>query len=74
MQGPVGSTGGQGDRGLKGSVGAKGDRGKRGECGLKGEKCIQGVLAYHLPIQLATQYGEKCALSRSMYQRIGRVS
>ena len=72
MQGPVGSTGGQGERGLKGdkciqgSVGAKDDLGERGERGVKGEKGIQGdnsdvlsVLAGHLPIQLVTQYGEK---------------
>ena len=44
-------------------VGDKGDRGERGEHGVKGEKGIQGdncVLANHLPIQLATRYGEKC--------------
>ena len=32
------------------------------------------VLAEHLPIQLAIRYGETCALSSTMYQRIGRVS
>ena len=44
----------------------KGDHGERGERGVKGEKGIQGdnsndlnVLADHLPIQLATRYGEK---------------
>ena len=75
IQGPLGvqgSTGGHGERGLKvdkgiqGSVGAKGDRGERSERSVKGEKGIQGnnsnvlnVLADHLPIQLATRYGEK---------------
>ena len=45
---------------------------------MKGEKGIQGdnsdvlsVLADHLPIQLVTRYGEKCAVSSTMYnQRI----
>ena len=72
MQGPVGTTGVQGERGpeghygTKGLVGEKGDRGERGECGMKGERGIQGdtsnvlsVLADHLPIQLATRFGEK---------------
>ena len=31
------------------------------------------MLADHLPIQLAAQYGEKCALSITMYQRTSRV-
>ena len=87
MQGPIGTTIGQGERGLKrdkgfqGSVGANGDRGERGERGVTGEKNTQGdnsdalsVLADHLPIQLATLYGEKCALSSTMYQRLGRIS
>ena len=66
---------------MQGVRGAKGDRGVRGERDAKGEKGIQGdnsnvlsVLAEHLPIQLATRYAEKCALSSTMYQRIGRVS
>ena len=70
MQGPIGSTGVQGERCLKGdiqrSVGAKGDRGEPGERSVKGEKGIRGdnsdvlsVFADHLPIQLATRYGEK---------------
>ena len=71
MQRPIGSTGGigerdsKGDKGIQGSAGAKDDRGERGELGVKGEKGIQGdnsdvlsVLAEHIPIQLATRYGE----------------
>ena len=59
----------KGDECIKGCVevqGAKGDRGERSECGVKGDTRIQGdnsnvlyVLAEHLPILLATQYGEK---------------
>ena len=80
MQGHIGSTGRRGERGLKGdkgiqgSAGAKGDRVERGgERGVKREKGIHGdnsdvlsVLADHLPIQLATRYGEKCALSSTV--------
>ena len=62
MQGPIGSSDGQG------SGGAKDDRGEQGERGHS------SVLADPLPIQLANLYGEKCALSSTMYQRIGRVS
>ena len=71
MQGPVGTTGVQGERvpeghyGNQGLVGEKGDRGERGERGGKGEKGIQGdtsdvqsVLADHLLIQLAIRYPE----------------
>ena len=54
-----------GDKGIQGSVGGNGDRDGRGERGVKGEKGIQrdnsdvlSVLAEHLPIQLATRYGE----------------
>ena len=61
-----GSAGQVGPKGVQGVLGAKGDRGERGERGAKGEKGIQGdnsdvltVLAVHLPIQLATRYGEK---------------
>ena len=73
--GPISMNGDQGVRGSPGPIeqkglqdvqGDKGNRGKRGERGVKGEKGIQGdnsnvlsVLADHLPIQLATRYGEK---------------
>ena len=47
-------------------VGEQGDRGEQGERGERGEKGIQddtsdvlSILADHLPIQLATRYGEK---------------
>ena len=50
---------------LKVLVGEQGDRGKRGGSGERGERGIQGdtsdvlsVLGNHLPIQLATRYGE----------------
>ena len=72
MERPVGSTGGHGECGLKGEtgiqgcVGAEDDRGERSERSVKGKKGIQGgnsdvlsVLGDHLPIQLATRYGEK---------------
>ena len=72
MQGPVGATGVQGERGpgghygTQGLVGEQGDRGERDERGERGEKGSQGdasdvlsVLANHVPIQLATRYGEK---------------
>ena len=70
MQGPIGTTGVQGERGLEGHYGTlglvEGDRDERGERGERGEKGIEGdtsdvlsVLADHLPIQLATRYGEK---------------
>ena len=77
MQGPVGSTDGQGerdlkgDKGVEGSVGAKGDPGEQGERGVKGEKGILdgnsnvlSVLADHLPIQLATRYGDKMCFAK----------
>ena len=55
-----------GSKGDKGIHGSEGDHGKRGERGVKGEKGIQSdnsdvqsVMAEHLPIQLATRYGEK---------------
>ena len=77
VQGPVSSSGGQdergpkGDKGTQGSVGAKGERGERGERDVKREKGIQGeysdalsVLAEHLPIQLATRYGEKMCFDK----------
>ena len=63
MQGPIGSAGGQVERGVKGEKGIQGDNSD-----------VLSALADHLPIQLATRYGEKCALSSTMYQRIGRVS
>ena len=54
---------------MQGVQGAKGDRGEPGERGAKGDKGIQGdnsnvlcILAEHLPIQLATRYGEKNVL------------
>ena len=72
MQGPVGANGVKGERGPQGPYGTQGlvgnqsDRGERGECGERGEKGLQcdtsvvlSVFAYHLPIQLATRYGEK---------------
>ena len=72
VQGPASITGVQGERGPEGHYGAlspvgeQGDRGEQGERGARGEKGIQGdtsdvlrVLADHLPIQLATRYGEK---------------
>ena len=65
-QGVRGSAGPVGPKGVQGVQGAKVDRGERGERGVKGEKGIQGdnlnvlsVLAEHLSIQQATQYGEK---------------
>ena len=74
-RGPIGTGGDQVVRGstspvgfksVQGVQGAKGDLDNRGEHGVKGEKGIQGdnsdvlsVLAEHLPIQLATRYGEK---------------
>ena len=68
-------------KGDKGIQGAEGDRSERAERGVKREKGIQGdksdvlsLLADHLPIQLASRYGEKSALSSTMYQRIGQVS
>ena len=77
-RGPIGTKGDQGVRGSVGPIGpkgvqgfqvAKGDRGERGERGVKGEKGIQcdnsnvlSVFAEHLPIQLATRYGEKMRL------------
>ena len=68
-------------RGIQGSVGAKGDRGERGERGVKGEKGIQSdnsnVLVYWLIIyRFNWRLGmvKKCALSSTVYQRIGRVS
>ena len=89
MQGPVGSTGGQGERALKGDKGiqgsavAKGDRGERGERIAKGEKGIEGdnsnvlsVLADHLPIQLASRYFVKYHVSEdrsSIIELSGRV-
>ena len=61
-----GSAGPVGPKGVQGVQGAKGDRGEQGERDVKGEKGIQGdnsnvlsVLVEHLPIQLATRYGEK---------------
>ena len=55
-----------GPKGVQDIQGANGDRGERGDRGVKGDKGIQcdnsnvlDVLAEHLPIQLATRYGEK---------------
>ena len=66
IQGEHGPKGHYGTQGLVGDKGDRGERGERGERGAKGEKGIQGansdvlsVLADHLPIQLATRYGEK---------------
>ena len=83
VQGPAGSTGEEGERGPKehyGTQGLVGDKGERGERDAKGETGIQGdnsdvlsVLVNHLPIQLTIRYGEKCALSSTMYQRTSRV-
>ena len=72
MGGPIVPVGPKGEQGVQG---AKGDRGERGERDAEGEKGIQcdnsnvlSVLAEHLPIQLATRYGEKMchALSSTM--------
>ena len=56
----------KGIKGFVGVLGIQGDRGERHECGAKGDKGNQGdnpnvldVLVVHLPIQLATTYGEK---------------
>ena len=51
MQGPIGSTGGQGELGSKGEMGIQGDNSN-----------VLSVLVEHLPIQLATLYGEKNVL------------
>ena len=66
MQGPVGTTGVQGERvseghyGTQGLVGEQCDRGERGEKGIQGDTSdVLSVLANHLPIQLATRHGEK---------------
>ena len=46
---------------IKVIVGKRGERGERGEKGLQGDisDVLLSVLADHLPIQLATRYGEK---------------
>ena len=66
MLGHVGLTGVQGERGpeghygTQGPVGEQGDRDERGERGIQGDTSdVISVLANHLPIQLATRYGEK---------------
>ena len=65
LSGVAGERGPEGHYGTQGLVGERSERGKRGERGERGEKGIQGdtsdvlnVLADHLPIQLATRYGE----------------
>ena len=89
VQGHAGTTGVQGERGQEGHygtqgfVGEQGDRGEGGERGEREEKGIQGdtsgvlsVLADHLPIQLATRYGEKMCFIKyhiSEYQRASGV-
>ena len=74
VQGPVGTTGVQGERGPEGHYGTQdlvGEIGDRGERGTKREKGIEGdtsdVLADHLPIQLASRYGEKNVRNVSAY-------
>ena len=69
IQGPLGVQGERGPAehyGTQGLVGEQGDRGEQGERGERGGKGIQGdtsdvlgILANHLPIQLATRYGEE---------------
>ena len=63
LRGPAGvkgDRGPQGPFGIQGLVGDQGDRGERVERGLQGDTSdVQSVLADHLPIQLATRYGEK---------------
>ena len=61
MQGPVGTTDVQGERGPEGHYGTQGlvgeqsDRGERRENGIQRDTLdILSVLANHLPIQLAT--------------------
>ena len=67
--GPAGvkcDRGPQGPFGIQGLVADQGDRGERGERDERGKNGLQGdtsdvlsVLAAHLPIQLATRYGEE---------------
>ena len=60
MGGPAGSVV---PTGVQGVQGAKGERGVKGEKGIQGDNSnVLSVLAEHLPIQLATRDGEKCAL------------
>ena len=69
LRGPAGvkgDRGPQGPFGIQGFVGDQGDCDERGERSERREKDLQGnnsdvlsVLAAHLPIQLATRYGEE---------------
>ena len=83
MKGPVcascvkGERVPQGPYGIQGLLGYQADRRERGKRGERGEKGLQGdtsdvlsVFADHLPIHLATRYGEKCASSSIMHQRL----
>ena len=60
---------------MQGVQGAKGGRGERGERGVKGDNSnVLSVLAEHLPIQLATRYGEKMCFIKCDVSEIGQLS